>query len=222
MPYPDNESFVQIPASPSPPKGQTAILKAEAARIFRFLQRALSGQKVSLVATSHLRLVTAAEGYARYTKARVYVSEEVQDLDLPAFKISALTGPGIARGFELMLRSNGVVVLKRRPNSILLVSDGKTPIPRAQSNPELRAKAESGNGQAQFELAKWYYQHKPSTSTNRIEACKWAVLADNNGWSNAASLVKELESFVKPQEMANGKAAADAILQTQKHPDHPL
>jgi hypothetical protein len=165
---------------------------------------------------------TAAEGYARFAKAQVYISNELQDVDLPPFKISAFSGPGIVRGFELMLRSNGVVVLKRRPNSVLLVSDGKTPVPPAKANPEVRANAESGNGEAQFELAKWYYLHKPSTSANRIEACKWAVLADHSGRSNAAPLVKELESFVKPQEMADGKAAAAAFLQTQKHPSNPL
>jgi hypothetical protein len=219
---PDRQNFAQVNPGFSSAKGQSRSPKAAVADIFRLLKRLFSGQQISLVATSRLSLPTAAEGYARFAKAHVYISKELQDLDLPAFKISAYSGPGIAKGFELMLRSNGVVVLKRRPNSVLLVSDGKTPIPPAKANPELRAKAESGSGEAQFELAEWYYQHKPSTSANRIEACKWAVLAGNSGWSNAASLVKELESFVKPQEMANGKAAASAFLQTQKHPSSQL
>jgi hypothetical protein len=214
LPYPDNQSFVQV--GPSLPKGQTTSLKTEVARLFRFLKRVLGGQQISLVATRPVRLLTAADGYARYTKARVYVSEEVQDIDLPAFKISALTGPGIARGFETMLRSNGVLVLTRRPNSVWFVSDGKTPIQPAIAPPELRAKAESGNSQAQFELATWYFQHKPSTSANRTEACKWALIADNSGCSNAASLVKELELSVKPQEMTNGKSAAGTFLRTRK------
>jgi hypothetical protein len=216
--YPDNQNFVQI--GPSPFKGQTSP-KAQTERMFRFLKRILSGQQISLVATRPVRLLTAADAYARYTKARVYVSEEVQDIDLPAFKISALTGPGIARGFETMLRTNGVLVLTRRPNSVLLVSDGKTPIPPAIASPEVRAKAEAGNGEAQFDLAIWYFQHKPSTSANRTEACKWALIADSSGWSNAASLVKELELSVKPQELTNGKSAAGTFLRTQKHTASP-
>jgi hypothetical protein len=219
---PDRQNFSQVNFAPSPAKGQSRSPKAAVADIFRLLKRLFTGQQISLIATSRLSVPTAAEGYARFAKAQVYISNELQDLDLPPFKISAFTGPGIARGFELMLRSNGVVVLKRRPNSVLLVSDGKTPIPPAKANPEVRANAESGNGEAQFELAQWYYQHKPSTSANRIEACKWAVLADHSGWSNAAALVKELESFVKPQEMADGKAAAGTFLKTQKHAGSPL
>jgi hypothetical protein len=218
----DRQNFSQVNPGSSLAKGQSRSPKAAVADIFRVLKRLFAGQQISLVAASRLSLLTAAEGYARFAKAQVYISNELQDLEIPPFKISAYTGPGIARGFELMLRSNGVVVLKRRPNSVLLVSDGKTPIPPAKANPELRAKAESGNGEAQFELAKWYYQHKPSTSANRIEACKWAVLADHSGSSNAASLVKELDSFVQPQEMANGKAAAAESLQTKKRPSSPL
>jgi hypothetical protein len=218
---PDRQNFSQVSFGSSA-SVQSRSPKAAVADIFRVLKRVFTGQQISLIATSRLSVPTAAAEYARFAKAQVYISKELQDFDLPPFKISAYTGPGIARGFELMLRSNGVVVLKRRPNFILLVSDGKTPIPPAIANPELRAQAESGNGTAQFELAKWYSQHKPSTSANRIEACKWAVLADNSGWSNATTLVKELESFVKPQEMANGKAAAAAFLQTQKHPSNPL
>jgi hypothetical protein len=219
---PDRQNFSHVNPFSSSAKGQSRSPKAAVADIFRLLKRLFTGQQISLVATSRLSVPTAAEGYARFAKAQVYISNELQDLEIPPFKISAYTGPGIARGFELMLRSNGVVVLRRRPNSVLFVSDGKTPIPPAKADPELRAKAESGNGKAQFELAGWYYEHKPSTSANRIEACKWAVLADHSGWSNATVLVKELESFAKPQEMANGKAAAAAFLRTKKHPSSPL
>jgi hypothetical protein len=219
LPYPDTQNFAQVNTG-SPATGQSRSPKTAVADIFRLLKRLFSGQQISVV-SARLSLLTAARQYARFAKAQVYISNELHDVDLPPFKISAFTGPGIARGFELMLRSNGVVVLKRRPNSVLFISDGKTPIPPAMANPDLRAKAESGNSEAQFELANWYFQHKPSTSGNRIEACKWAIIADNSGWSNAPSLVKELGSVVKPQEMANGKAAAGTFLQSQKHATSP-
>src|SRR5262249_35076511 len=141
---PDRQNFSQVNPGSSSSKAQSP--KAAVADVFRFLKRFFTGQQISLIGTSRMPLLTAAEGYARFAKAQIYISKEIQDVELPPFKISAYTGPGIARGFETMLRSNGVVLLKRRPNSVLLVSDGKTPIPPAIANPELRAQAESGNG----------------------------------------------------------------------------
>jgi TPR repeat protein len=97
------------------------------------------------------------------------------------------------------------------------VRDGK-PVTRVNGVPlevavaGLKKAAESGDAVAQMQLGACLYDGKHGLGTNHVEAYKWAVIASANGQPNAKYLVREMELFLAPEEVADGKAAAVSFM----------
>jgi hypothetical protein len=72
----------------------------------------------------------------------------------------------------------------------------------------LRVAAESGDARAQLKLGMLLYNGNRGAATNLMEAYKWALVAKLNGQPEAKYLVQEMELFLPPAEISNGKAAA--------------
>jgi hypothetical protein len=77
---------------------------------------------------------------------------------------------------------------------------------------DLKKAAESGDAVAQMQFAACLYDGKHGVAANDVEAYKWALVASSNGQPNAKYLVREMELFMAPKEMADGKAAAKSFL----------
>ena len=77
---------------------------------------------------------------------------------------------------------------------------------------DLKQAAESGDVVAQVQFAACLYDGRHGVATNHIDAYKWAMVAPINGQRNAEYLVREMELFLAPEEMADGKAAAKSFL----------
>jgi TPR repeat protein len=88
-------------------------------------------------------------------------------------------------------------------------------------NDLLRPKAESGNTEAQVQLAKGLYGIRPRLSTNYVEAYKWAAIAASHDDQTAKHLAGELELFMTPNEMADAKLAAQEFFEGRKRTGQP-
>lgn len=159
----------------------------------------------------------ALKTYAYYTGKRIFLAEDLQELKVGPFVLSANTQRGIVKGLEKAILTNGVAFLMTGSNTVMVVPASGMVIGPTIAPSGLRAAAESGDTNAQVHLATWYYEQKPSRPANRVEAVKWAVVAANRQSQDAKLLVHELQLFVPPNEQAEGKAAAATFLES--HPE---
>jgi hypothetical protein len=98
-----------------------------------------------------------------------------------------------------------------------VTADGKfVPYTNGAEIPMLKGKAESWDADAQERLAVSLYEDKRGFATNRVEAYKWAAVAASQGRNSAKHLVQEFELFMTPDEVSQGKAAAELLLDHRK------
>ena len=91
------------------------------------------------------------------------------------------------------------------------IADGNTVInevPWDSDVAKLRQAAEAGDAVAQLQLGTRLYETRHGLTTNNVEAYKWATIAASNGQPAAKYLVREMDLFLTPKEVADGKAAA--------------
>lgn len=79
---------------------------------------------------------------------------------------------------------------------------------------ELERAAESGDLNAQTRLAAALYSGQART-TNFLSAYQWAFVAAARGSTEARHLVREMELFLSPTNLAEARAAANALMQRQ-------
>ena len=87
---------------------------------------------------------------------------------------------------------------------------------KTADNDSLRQKAESGNVEAQVQLAKRLYELRPRLSTNYVEAYKWAAIAAAHDNQTAKHLAREMEVFMNSKEIADAKIAAQTFAENPK------
>jgi TPR repeat protein len=71
----------------------------------------------------------------------------------------------------------------------------------------LRRSAESGEAKAQIQLSGYLNDGSHGCPTNRVEAYKWAALAEAQGNREGRYLVQELRLFLTPEEISKGQEA---------------
>lgn len=113
-----------------------------------------------------------------------------------------------AKGYRLVSR-NQIATPARLPS----VSTEAIREPAKVDTAKLIRAAEANGSEAQARLADFLYTGKHGLSTNRVEAYKWARLAMSQGNASTKDLVWEMELFLTPEELSQGKAAADEFLQ---------
>ena len=79
---------------------------------------------------------------------------------------------------------------------------------------DLEHAAQSGDLNAQTRLAAALYSGQ-SRTTNFISAYQWAFVAAARGSTEARHLIREMELFLSPTNLAEGRAAATALLERQ-------
>ncbi|HXU79250.1 MAG TPA: hypothetical protein VN794_21910 [Methylomirabilota bacterium] len=79
---------------------------------------------------------------------------------------------------------------------------------------DLEHAAQSGDLNAQTRLAAALYSGQ-SRTTNFISAYQWASVAAARGSTEARHLIREMELFLSPTNLAEGRAAATALLERQ-------
>jgi TPR repeat protein len=81
---------------------------------------------------------------------------------------------------------------------------------------KLKQATESGDAVAQMQLGTCLYDGKHGVVTNYVEAYKWTTIAAANGQQAAKYLVREMDVFLTPKQVADGKAAARSFDSGQK------
>lgn len=89
-------------------------------------------------------------------------------------------------------------------------------VPQNVDIAKLTREAESGDATAQMNLAMCFYDGRHGVSTNYLAAYKWADLAASQKQKGATYLIRELELFMTPQQIAEGRAAAKKFLEDKK------
>jgi TPR repeat protein len=105
----------------------------------------------------------------------------------------------------------GAVVLIAGP----IVSFAQSNANASQEIRELRAKAESGDAVAQFNLALMYYNGE-GVPENAAEAYSWWNLAAAQGQENARSSRDEVEKFLSREQIAEAQRRSAAWKKTEK------
>jgi len=85
---------------------------------------------------------------------------------------------------------------------------------------KLKREAEAGNTEAQADLATCLYDGRHGVVTNYVAAYKWAVVAASQKQKRGKYLVNEMDLFLTPQQLAEGKQAAKAFLDGQGAKKH--
>jgi len=75
----------------------------------------------------------------------------------------------------------------------------------------LKQSAESGDPKAQARLAGFFNEGSHGCPTNHVVAYQWAALAASQGNKDAEYLVRELELFMTPAELAKAKNSVRAF-----------
>lgn len=80
----------------------------------------------------------------------------------------------------------------------------------------LKQAATNGFPAAQAWLAKYYWVGYRDLPQNRVEAYKWAMIARARNYKPIEPIIAELDLFLKPEEVKEGKARAEAFLAKEK------
>ena len=80
----------------------------------------------------------------------------------------------------------------------------------------LKQSAESGDAKAQATLAGFLNEGSHGCPTNRVEAYKWAALAESGGNKDGHYLVQEIELFMAPVDLSQAKASVQDFLDRRK------
>ena len=80
----------------------------------------------------------------------------------------------------------------------------------------LKQAATNGFPAAQAWLAKYYFDGHPDLPQNRVEAYKWAMIARARNYKPIEPFIAEFDLFLKPEEIKEGKARAEAFLAKEK------
>ncbi len=81
---------------------------------------------------------------------------------------------------------------------------------------KLKASATQGHIPSQLWLARSYYEGKNGLATNKLEAYKWASVAQACGADSGKWLAKELELFLAPAELAEAQRSVQVLLPKEK------
>jgi len=98
--------------------------------------------------------------------------------------------------------TNGVPVINGIPTNVNVI--------------ELKRAAEAGDVKAQTDLAMCFYDGKHNLGADLAESYKWATVAASRGHAAAKHLVQELELFASPKQLADGKKAAQTLIESLK------
>ena len=92
---------------------------------------------------------------------------------------------------------------------------------RLASDPSiLRQDAEAGNIDAQSQLAAYLSQGRGGFAKDPVEAYAWAVVAASRGQTTAKYLVRELELFMSPQDLAAARSQAQTFQARNPEKNH--
>ena len=220
---PNTERFIKIADFGFPPPNE---LKMARQNPILYLRGWFSGRpRRQWSSAKAFPLEFLLQTYQHYKGARVFMLDDLREVKVEGFVVSAYTSARFARAFEKMLLTNGVVFLHGESNTVWVVSQkwitsgGQTPPHNAEPHDaasDLRTTAERGSPEAQVRLAKWHYEHKEANSADRVEAFKWASVAAAQNSADAKDLVRELQLFCSSKEQADGEARARALLEYQK------
>lgn len=92
------------------------------------------------------------------------------------------------------------------------------PVDTATNTITLQVRAEAGEVEAQSKLAEGhlgYRRFDRGVKQDPIQAFKWACIASSNGVPEAKFLLVECRLFMSPEDLAEGKALAEAYLAAQ-------
>ena len=112
-----------------------------------------------------------------------------------------------------LLRRESVSCATVSTNGVVTAINGE---PVRVDTTELRTAAELGDAESQFRLARYLDQGKHGLAKDPVDAYKWASISAAKGHNGAGHLVKQLELFLSPTQLATGKTAAANFLQTKK------
>lgn len=122
--------FVEItpPVTPSgtpsiPPRDFAGTVKYGAALTAAYGKTALQGKQLGISWSSDGGGTLASElhAYRLFVGQAVFMGVNVRDIKVGAFNFSALTTSGLARDFEQMMKTNGVVFIRDRTNDVWIM-----------------------------------------------------------------------------------------------------